>query len=114
VLENKVRDRQKPLKVYVSAEERQKIEALAADCKLSPTAYLRNIGLGYQPKSSFDQKAIQQLAKLHTEQEQLRELLKLWSSEKSGTGARVRLLLKQIETLQEDISRLVLEEARRL
>jgi hypothetical protein len=115
--ESQIRDRQKPFRVYVSSEERQRIEALAKDCKLAPSTYLRNVGLGNQPRSSFDRKAIQQLAKLHAEQGQLGELLKVWLSQKNGEGApgkSVRTLLEQIESLQMDIAKLVMEEARRL
>jgi hypothetical protein len=112
-----VRDRQKPLRVYVSPAERQRVEALARDCNLVPSAYLRSVGLGYQPRSSFDRKAVQQLAKLHADQGRLGGLLKLWLSEKRGEGApvkSVRSLLEQIESLQMEIAKLVMEEARRL
>lgn len=112
-----VRDRQKPLKVYVSEEERQKIETLARDCQLAPSAYLRSVGMGYQPKSAFDREVIQLLAKLHADQGRLGGLLKLWLSERNGDGAPakdVRNLLHQIEDLQASIAKLVMEEARRL
>lgn len=111
---SKTRNRQRPMKVYVSDEERQKIEAFAEDCKLSPTAYLRNLGLGCEPKSAFDRDVIHELAKLHAEQEQLRGLLKQWLAEKSGAGAPVESLLEQIESLQMAIVRLMMEAAKRL
>lgn len=115
--ELQIRDRQKPFKVYVSPAERQRIEAFAKDCKLAPSSYLRNAGLGNQPRSSFDRKAIQQLAKLHADQVRLGELLKLWLSEKNGEVVPVKSvssLLEQIESLQMVIAKLVMEEARRL
>ncbi len=109
-----VRDRQKPLKIYVSSDERQKIEALAKDCKLAPSTYLRNVGIGYQPKSAFDREAIQKLAKLHADQVRLGELLKLCMSDKNGKSVPIKnmyLLLQEIDKLQMVIAKLVMEEA---
>ena len=48
------RNRQRPLKVWVSPSERAEIERLAESTGLSLSAYLRNVGLGYQPPSMFD------------------------------------------------------------
>jgi hypothetical protein len=43
-----------PFRVWVTPEERAKIERLAATTGLSASAYLRTLGLGYQPKSTLD------------------------------------------------------------
>ena len=48
------RDRKRPLKVVVSECERAEIETGAAATGLSVSAYLRNLGLGYQPQSTLD------------------------------------------------------------
>jgi hypothetical protein len=112
-----VRDRQKPLKVYVSEEERRQIEAKAEACQLVPSAYLRSLGIGYKPKSVFDREAIGTLAKLNADQGRLGGLLKLWLSEKAGEGApvkSVRGLLEQIEETQTAIVRVMMQESRRL
>ena len=112
-----VRDRQKPIKVYVSDDERQRIEAKAEACQLVPSAYLRALGIGYKPKSAFDREAIEVLAKLNADQGRLGGLLKLWLSEKKGEGASVksvRALLEQIEEAQTAIVRVMMQESRRL
>jgi hypothetical protein len=43
------RDRNRRLKVVVSHRERAEIETRAAATGLSVSAYLRNLGLGFQP-----------------------------------------------------------------
>ena len=112
-----VRDRQKPIKVYVSDEERRQIEEKAEACQLAPSAYLRSLGMGYKPRSGFDREAIGELGKLNADQGRLGGLLKLWLSEKKGEGASaksVRGLLEQIEETQETIVRVMMKESRRL
>lgn len=108
------KDRKRPFKVYVNPIERDEIEQRAASVGLTPSSYLCNVGLGYQPKSTFDQDAILELVKLHADQGRLGGLLKLWLTEKPGEGARVkdvRALLNQIESLQVQLARLVMTEA---
>jgi hypothetical protein len=111
--EKEVRDRKKPLKVYVSDTERKRIEQLSQRVKMTPTAYLREVGLGFQPKSAFDQEAIRELVKLHADQGRLGGLLKLWLTERKGEGAQVkevRSVLQQIESLQIEIARWVMNK----
>ena len=57
------RDRNRPLKVFVSERERAEIETRAEATGLSVSAYLRNLGLGFQPHSTLDQEAILALSK---------------------------------------------------
>lgn len=57
------RDRNRHLKVVVSKRERADIETRAAATGLSVSAYLRNLGLGFQPHSTLDQEAILALLK---------------------------------------------------
>ena len=108
------RPRKNRIEVWCDDEEFAKIKGNAEGVKLSGSAFLRNLGQGYEPKSAFDRDVIHELAKLHAEQEQLRGLLKQWLAEKSGAGAPVESLLEQIESLQMAIAKLVMEEARRL
>jgi hypothetical protein len=103
--------------VWCDDDEFDEIKTNAQAARLSNSEFLRNLGQGYEPKSAFDSDAIQQLAKLHADQGRLGGLLKLWLSEKNGEGApgkSVRSLLEQIESLQMDIAKLVIEGARRL
>jgi hypothetical protein len=108
------RPRKHRIEVWCDDEELEKIKANAQDTKLSNSAFLRKLGQGYEPKSAYDRDVIQQLAKLHAEQEGLRGVLKQWLSEKSSYGPPIKSLLGQIEGLQMTIAKLVTEEARRL
>jgi hypothetical protein len=114
VMTRGTRPRKNRIEVWCDAVEFAKIKESAQRVKLSNSAFLRHLGQGYEPKSAFDRDVIQQLAKLHAEQELLRGVLKQWLSEKRGDGASAKLLLEQIEGLQIAIAKLVMEEARRL
>lgn len=106
----KPRDRKRPLKVVVSDEERAKIAARAGAAGLTVSAYLRTLGVGHQPRSVLDHRAIVALVAVAGDQGRLGGLLKLWLSEKEGVGAPasdVRRLLRQIEGLQEELRGLV-------
>ena len=65
------RDRNRHLKVVVSERERAEIETRAAATGLSVSAYLRNLGLGFQPHSTLDQEAILSLLKVNADQGRL-------------------------------------------
>lgn len=111
------RPRKNRIEVWCNEEEFSQISEHARGTRLSRSEFLRNLGRGYEPKSTFDREAIRQLAKLHADQGRLGGLLKLSLSEKSGDFASresMRSLLQQIERLQLFIARLVMEEARRL
>ena len=81
------RDRNRPLRVFVSECERAEIETRAAATGLSVSAYLRNLGLGFQPHSTLDQEAILALLKVNADQGRLGGLFKLWQSGQSTTSA---------------------------
>lgn len=112
--QKEIRDRKAPLKVYVTPSERQRIQALAKATQKTPSALLRDLALGFEPRSAFDKDAIQAMIKLHGDQGRLGGLLKLWlSGEKYGEGASmrdVRSLLRQIESLQIELARMVMKE----
>jgi hypothetical protein len=71
------RPRGKPIYVWTTAEERAEIQRLARATGLSQSAYLRTVGLGYQPASAFDADAVLALARIHADQGRLGGLLKL-------------------------------------
>lgn len=108
------RPRQNRIEVWCDDAEFAKIRENAQSVKLSNSAFLRNLGQGYEPKSVFDRDVIQQLAKLHAEQERLRGVLKQWLTEKGDDGLSIESLVGQIESLQMSIAKLVMEEARQL
>ena len=97
------RDRKRPLKVFVSERERAEIETRAAATGLSVSAYLRNLGLGFQPHSTLDQEAILTLLKVNADQGRLGGLFKLrlsGESVSSGETTEIRKLLAAIEESQ--------------
>ena len=81
------RPRGNRIDVWADETELAEINARCRALKLSRSEYLRNLGLGYQPKSQFDQDAIRALVKLHADQGRLGGLLKLWLTERKGEGA---------------------------
>lgn len=96
----------RPLNVWVTPEERVEIERLAAATSLSVSAYLRTLGLAYQPKSTLDAGRVRELLKACGDLGRLGGLLKLWLVERPGQGAPeidVRRLLDQIGELRERI-----------
>ncbi len=72
------RDSNQPLKAFVSERERAGIETHAAT-SLFVSAYLRNLGLGFQPHSTLDQQAILALIKANAGKGRLGGLFKLCS-----------------------------------
>ena len=104
------RDRNRPLKLFVSERERAEIETRAAAAGLSVSAYLRNLGLGFQPHSTLDHKAILALLKVNADQGRLGGLFKLWLSGQSTPSteiAEIRKLLAAIEDCQLKLKALV-------
>ena len=104
------RERNRPLRVFVTARERAEIETRAAATGLSVSAYLRNLGLGFQPHSTLDQKAILALVKVNADQGRLGGLFKLWLSGQSAPSPEIheiRKLLAAIEDCQLNLKALI-------
>lgn len=116
MLESKKRDRNRPIKVYVTDQERKEICKRANDVRLTASTFLRQVALGYTPECTFDQDAIKQLIKLHADQGRLGGLLKLCLSKpagEAGNRAQLRTILKAIENLQELLVEWVMGEKKR-
>ena len=104
------RDRNRPLKVFVSERERAEIETRAAATGLSVSAYLRNLGLGFQPHSTLDHEAILALLKVNADQGRLGGLFKLWLSGQSVASTEtmeIRKLLIDIEECQRKLKAVI-------
>lgn len=105
-----VRDRNRPLKVYVTPEERQAVEGRAAEAGLSTSAYLLATGLNHRLTPAYDYQVVQQLAKVSGDLGRLGGLLKLWLAEKRGQGApamAVDQVLKETRELQQQMLKLM-------
>jgi hypothetical protein len=99
-------ERGRPLKIYVSDEDRIEIEARAAAARLTVSAYLRTLGLNHTPRNMIDQDAVLELARINGDQGRLGGLLKLWLTDMPGKGASVidvRRVLHQIEETQRQL-----------
>ena len=95
------RPRGRAIRVWVTVEEADEIEGRAGSAGLSLSGYLRALGLGYRPKSMFDQDAVLELAKLNADQGRLGGLLKLWlSNEERGRGASVGEVYEVLQTIK--------------
>ena len=94
------RERNRPLRVVVSASERAQIEALAQSAGMSVSAYLRSFCLGHRPASVFDTEAVRALAKVAGDQGRLGGLLKLWLSERPGEGGSEIDIVALLQDLQ--------------
>jgi hypothetical protein len=66
------------LRVPVLTEDEEIIKAKAKAVGLSTAAYLRGLGLGFEPPSTLDYRAVTELAKINGDQGRLGGLLKLW------------------------------------
>jgi hypothetical protein len=75
-----------PLKVWCLPEEKSQVKANARAAGLSVSAYLRNVGQGYEIRGVIDHELVLQLAKINGDQGRLGGLLKLWlmNDEKLG------------------------------
>ena len=99
--EEESRDRNRPLRVFVSERERAEIETRAAATGLSVSAYLRNLGLGFQPHSTLDQEAILALLKVNADQGRLGGLFKLWLSGQSAPSTETMAIRKLLAAIEE-------------
>jgi hypothetical protein len=97
------RPRAKPIKVWVTEDERAEILRLAASANLSQSAYLRAAGLNKPIRSVMDIHAVQELSKVNGDLGRVAGLLKLWLAEKRGEGAHprdVERMMKEFRKLQ--------------
>lgn len=97
----------RPINVWVTADERQQIERLAAATSLPVSVYLRTLGLGYEPKSTLDADSVLELLKLGGDLGRLGGLLKLWLVDRPGEGVaaeEVRVLFHSMNELRGKIA----------
>lgn len=97
-------------KVSLTIAEKAAIDAKARATSRSLSAFLRDLALGFEPRSTIDHEAVIALVRVNADQGRLGGLLKLWLVERPGQGAPtydVRRLLTQIEETQAELRRLV-------
>lgn len=102
------------IKVRVNQQELDEITKAAGSCDLKPSTFLRELGLGYEPKSTIDIQAFEKLAQLHGDLGRVGGLLKMWLSDnsKEGFGRHLNIpeLVDRLIELQKEIG----EKAKKL
>src|SRR5436305_431567 len=96
------------LRVPVLLAEKTAIQQHAVNCGLSVSAYLRNLGLHYKPKSIVDADAVMELVKVNGDLGRLGGLLKMWLTNderltflgKEQVVVRINGLLDEIQSTQ--------------
>jgi len=108
------RQRVKQLQVPVLLSEAATIKAHATNCGLSVAAYLRTLGLNFQPKTILDADAVIELAKVNGDLGRLGGLLKMLLTNddrmKSISRDEINAILDGIRTTQN----LLFETARKV
>ena len=96
------------ISVRVTPEERERIAVLAKQCSLPMSTYLRQLGLGYVPRSTVDQNAIREVAELGADLGRVGGLLKLWLADNRRVGLARSLdvpkLLDEVRALKRKIA----------
>ena len=85
------RQRIRRIQVLLLPAEAAAIKSHATNCSLSASAYLRNLGLHYRPKSNVDADAVMEMIKSNGDQGRLGGLLKMWLT----NDERLKLLGKE-------------------
>ncbi|OZI49408.1 conjugal transfer transcriptional regulator TraJ [Bordetella genomosp. 4] len=105
------RKRRRHLRVPVFPEEATVIEENAKRAGLSVARYLREVGQGYQVKGIMDYQYVRELVRVNGDLGRLGGLLKLWLSDDIRTAgftkATILALLSKIESLQDEMTRLM-------
>jgi hypothetical protein len=103
------RRRVKHLRVPALPDEIMEIKRNAAACGLPVAAYLRTLGLHYEPKGILDSNAVIELSKVNGDLGRLGGLLKMWLTNddrlkalgKEEIKEKINTLLEEIQATQE-------------
>ncbi|WP_082936431.1 plasmid mobilization protein [Halodesulfovibrio spirochaetisodalis] len=98
------------MKSYMTEVERDRIAALAEQCGLSASEFMRRVVLGQEVNSKVDKEAFLNLLKVNADLGRLGGLFKLAltdSVNKVVSYREVRRILHQIEDRQEELRRLI-------
>ena len=94
-----------PISVWVTPDEKNLIESYAKQTGQSTSAYLRQLGQGYAPKSIMDYGKIIELARINGDLGRVGGLIKLWLTNDVRTAqfgeSTLRAVLARIEQTQD-------------
>ena len=106
MIRENVKDRNRPIKVLVSEQERNELLARSQKAGIPISTFLRSAGLGYRPKSKLDSKVAMELLRVNGDLGRLGGLLKLRLSEGGRyDAADIRDVLKKIDSAMDEIRR---------
>ena len=106
MIRKNVKDRNRPIKVLVSEQERNELLARAQKAGIPISTFLRSAGLGLRPRSALDRAAAMELLKLNGDLGRLGGLLKLWLSESGDPQVSdIRSVLQKIDSTMDEIRR---------
>ena len=102
------RQRIRRFQVLLLPAEAVSIKSHAANCGLSVSAYLRDLGLHYQPKGNVDADAVMEMVKINGDLGRLGGLLKMWLTNderlklfgKQQIVLKINSLLNEIQSTQ--------------
>lgn len=96
-----------PISVRALPEEKALIDQTAKRLGLSTAAYLRTLGMDYEPKSRIVPSQVDELSRLNQDLARLGRLLKAWLANDPRTtqlrDATIRALLSKIEDTQDQM-----------
>ena len=98
------RDRQRTLRVVVSATERDLIKRRAQIAGMSVSSFLRTAALNKRVHQALDWEAVGVLAKVNGDQGRLGGLLRMYLKDPDAAGSMARALLDQIKSVQRDLA----------
>lgn len=96
-----------PIYVWVTPEEKAAIQSLARTTGGSTSAFLRTLGLGYEPKCILDNLQVDALLRINADLGRLGGLLKLWLNHDPRTAkfdaGTMRAVLSRISRSQDEM-----------
>ena len=98
------RNRSVRVRVYVTDEELDAIDAKATAAGMSRSSYLRAAVSGHRVRSALDREALGVLSKVHGDQGRLGGLLRMYLKDPDAAGSIARALLDQIKSVQRDLA----------
>ncbi len=94
-----------PINVWCLPSERAEIETHAKAAGMSLSAFLRAVGIGYEPRSVIDYQQVALLAQSHADLNRLGGLLKMWlTNQERMSPQEVAHLLKEISESNRQIA----------
>lgn len=97
--------------VRMTPQEWASIEDLADTCSLSVPGFMRQMALGYTPKSTLDQQAVIEMAQVNGDMGRVVGILKLWltteSKKDEAFAHNIPRLINELRSLMDTLRKKV-------